>query len=211
MTDKELLDGLRTTLADVRLGTPVESVLARGRVLRRRRRLLPAAAAGAACLAGVAGLGVAGGLPGTAGQVRLAAFTVTKQPHHMVDLAVRKHGQIDPRRLVYALRSAGVPVAGSRSACQADRLPISAILTSPRAGKDDLAVYRIHVSEIPRGSYIQVVVPSRGATRAAPRAAGHPRPAPRRDMIVISRWAGGSGPSLHHDPLELELVTPGPC
>jgi hypothetical protein len=221
VTDNELLDELKATLASVHLGTPVESVLARGRALRRRRRLLPAAATGAACLAGVAGLGAAGGLPSTAGQVSLAAFRVTAKPHHMVELAVRKHGKVNPRRLVFALRTAGVPAVyyvageptchpGKAHPSRRDRVPVSAILSSPRAGKPDVAVYRIHVSKIPRGTVIEIVIPGRGATRT-PRAAGHPRPASRGGAIVTYRWAGPGGPSVRHDSVELELVTPRSC
>ena len=56
MTDDDLLESIRSQFADVRLGAPLDEVLARGRELRRNGRWLPAMGAGAGTFATVAAL-----------------------------------------------------------------------------------------------------------------------------------------------------------
>lgn len=108
MNDNELLATVRERFSDVHMNIPADTILARGRSLRRYRRI-PALAAGSAAVV----LGLALGIPaltsGTApADAKLAAWTVTKEPSGIVLVTV---GQLsDPAGLQRTLRADGIPV-----------------------------------------------------------------------------------------------------
>lgn len=180
MTDDDLLENLRSELADVRLGTPIQDVLDRGNALRRHRRMLPAAGAGAvATAAGLAlGLGAVGG--SSAAHASLDAWTVTKLPHKTVSVTIRARAESgrDRLRLSRALVAVGVPalVRTKPPACQLrlspltpqpiytyHRLPqlrpIRRIALSPVSRAQRGTVIQIKVQRIPKGARIVIVVP----------------------------------------------------
>ena len=56
MTDDDLLETVRSELAELRLGAPVQDVMARGTALRRHRRMLPAVGTGAGVAVAATGM-----------------------------------------------------------------------------------------------------------------------------------------------------------
>jgi hypothetical protein len=119
MNDNELSSMVRESVAGIRSSTPVDQIISRGHAVRTWRRGVPAAAA-ALVVAGVAALGVtafapaghpgptavgkAGGYPAV---IRLAAWTVAKQPSGEIDVTIRQLEH--PARLQATLRADGLP------------------------------------------------------------------------------------------------------
>lgn len=107
MNDDEVLAAVRDSFSGVRMGTPLEQAVRRGKVLRVRRRGGRAAAlAGMAALAGAAAVTAVN--PSTpARTVTLAAWTVTVSPDHAVHVAIRQLS--DAAGLQRVLRADGIP------------------------------------------------------------------------------------------------------
>jgi hypothetical protein len=106
MNDNDMIGTVREPFAQVRMATPVEAVVARGRAIRRRR--LWGASGAAAVVAAAAVLVTLVALPGgRPAPVRLAAWTVTTQPGGIVAVSIRD--LLDPAGLQRALRAHGVP------------------------------------------------------------------------------------------------------
>jgi hypothetical protein len=108
MDDNDLMTAVREPFAGILMTTPVESVVTRGRAVRRgRRRLRGLAAAAAAVTAGVVSVLIAV-IPGgrTGAPVTLTAWTVVTEPNGTV--AVSIHDLRDPLGLQHALRAHGV-------------------------------------------------------------------------------------------------------
>jgi hypothetical protein len=105
VNDNEVLAAVRDAFSDVRMRTPLEQAMRRGRVMRARRRgYRVAALAGAAAVAAVAAVNL-----GTApsNTVALAAWTVTVRPDHTVTVTVRQ--MTDAAGLQRQLRNDGIP------------------------------------------------------------------------------------------------------
>jgi hypothetical protein len=195
MTDDDLLETVRADFAEVRLGVPVGDVMARGNEFHRSRRLLPAAGAGVGVMAVAAGLTFGLGAPGAApasSSASLAAWTVTTQPGHTVNLTIfnRRLSGPDRRHLSRALRAVGVPalVLTKRPEC-VSRIAIATLKPVPyrpatrlkhrpfpRAAKG--ATFRIKLSKVGAGDRVVIVVPKALRYVAVPPrrlpAAGHP-------------------------------------
>lgn len=113
MNDNEVLVAVRDSFSGVRMHTPLEQAVRRGRVLRARRHGYRAAAlAGAAALAAVTAvnLGTSGGAaPVSPGHhdIALDAWTVTVGPNHTVTVTVRQLS--DAAGLQRTLRADGIP------------------------------------------------------------------------------------------------------
>jgi hypothetical protein len=110
MNDDQVLIAARNTLSDVRLRTPLDEIMLRGRALRTRRRR---AIAGAAALACVSALTVtiaatAAHTGGSGAGTRLVAWTVTAGPGDSVTVTVRQ--TYDATGLQHTLRADGIPV-----------------------------------------------------------------------------------------------------
>jgi hypothetical protein len=103
VNDADVIREVRECFGEVRMDISLESVVLRGRSLRRRRRLPVMAAAVAGCIA----LAVAGILPGTGPRAELAAWTVTRKPTGIVAVSIRQLS--DPAGLQRTLRKDGVP------------------------------------------------------------------------------------------------------
>ena len=113
MIDDDLLTIVREQRSKVRMTTPVEQVIGRGRALRARRRL-PGLAAGALAAAGAAALAVTALLPAghQAGRplpALLAAWTVTPRAGGTIYVTVRQLR--DAAGLQRRLRADGVPAS----------------------------------------------------------------------------------------------------
>jgi hypothetical protein len=106
MQDNDVITLVREPFAEVGMTTPVEAVVARGRAVRRHRRLRRATSAAAAVAAGavLVTLAVTGGRPAP---VQLAAWTVITEPNGTVAVSIRDLR--DPAGLQRALQAHGVP------------------------------------------------------------------------------------------------------
>ena len=125
MNDDQLLATLREPYAQVGLAAPLDQVTRRGRQIRGRRRLLPAAA-GAAVLAGAAVASTAlAPASHPAATAKLAAWTVTRHDGGTLTITIRELR--DPAGLQARLRADGVPASVSFSlpppACQLGNVP----------------------------------------------------------------------------------------
>ncbi|MFI5912815.1 hypothetical protein [Dactylosporangium sp. NPDC051541] len=122
MTDDEVFDAVKKTLADVRMDRPVAAIEERGRQRRRNRGLLGVAAG--VGLAAVAGVAVAIPLlshddpPATAGpatgpsgvqSTEAPAFTLVANADGSVRLTLDYKKILDPPTLEKALAGAGIP------------------------------------------------------------------------------------------------------
>ncbi len=109
MNDSELMAAVRESVAEVHTAAPVEQILSRGRVVRARRRISALAAVLAAAAAAAVAVTVLPASHPAAHQpgVRLAAWSVVKQPGGDVTVTIRE--LYDPAGLQRELRAAGVP------------------------------------------------------------------------------------------------------
>ena len=110
MNDDQVLTAARNALSDVRLRTPLDEIMVRGRALRTRRRR---AIAGTAALACVSALAVtiastAAQTGGSSAGTKLVAWTVTAGPRDSVTVMVRQ--TYDATGLQRTLRADGIPV-----------------------------------------------------------------------------------------------------
>ena len=185
MNDNELSSMVCESVAGIRSSTPVEQIISRGHVVRTWRRRVPAAA-GALVVAGVAALGVTALAPSghpaptAAGQagghpavVRLAAWTVTKQPHGEIDVTIRQLQH--PAQLQATLRADGLPAHVTFSPDSADaacRIYADPRTESPKqrvASLKQLAsviwpsydgstmILAIHPSKLPTGAGVAII------------------------------------------------------
>lgn len=103
---RDVMTAVREPFAGVRMTTPADVVVTRGRSIRRHRRQA-AGAAGAAVVAALA-LAIFAILPASRpASVRLAAWTVTTEPSGIVAVTIRDLR--DPAGLQRALQAHGVP------------------------------------------------------------------------------------------------------
>jgi hypothetical protein len=116
MNEHDVACQVRESFSGLRMDTPLEAVVARGRARRRHRLSAAAGAAVAATAAGAtAALTLTPGGPATAQSghppVRLAAFSVTSGPHGSTTLTLRKGApyRLDPAALRAALAAHGIP------------------------------------------------------------------------------------------------------
>jgi hypothetical protein len=115
MSDADVLTAARNSLTGMPLASPpdVEAIMARGRRIRRHRRLIPgvtgtlAVAAGAALA--VTALAQAGHPASRQPTVQLAAWTVTKLADGKISVTIRELK--DPAGLQSTLRKDGVPAS----------------------------------------------------------------------------------------------------
>ena len=103
----------RDALSGARMETPVETILAKGRSRRHRRRLVQLSAAGAAasgCLAlGLAAVIGSGSPAPLSGTIRTAAFTLARNANGTASLKLNQDQTFDPATLQQALARDGIP------------------------------------------------------------------------------------------------------
>lgn len=109
MNDDKVMTTVKEPFAGVRMDTPVEQIVSRGRAVRARRRI--PGVAGAMAVLAAAALAVTALLP--SGQhpasPRLTAWTVTKLPDGKVEIFYWRLS--DPRALQRKLRAVGIPAS----------------------------------------------------------------------------------------------------
>jgi hypothetical protein len=113
-TVRDSLATARDSLTEVRMTTPLDTIVRHGRARRRRHRLT--GLAGAAVVAAGTVLAVTALLPAShlaprQPRVQLAAWTVVKQPGGIIHVTMRELH--DPAGLQAALRADGVPASVS--------------------------------------------------------------------------------------------------
>ena len=197
MNDSELSSMVCESVAGIRSSTPVDQIISRGHAVRTRRRI--PAAAGALVVAGVAALGVTALAPAghpaptAAGQtgshsaiVRLAAWTVTKQPNGEIDVTIRQLQH--PAQLQATLRADGLPAHVSFSPDSTDAA--CRTYADPRTESPKQRVASLK-------TLMSVVWPSYdGSTMFL---AMHPSKLPSgAGMAIIAVKGGGAGLSLVH-------------
>jgi len=89
MNDDELITILREQRDRVRMTTPVEEVIGRGRAVRARHRVRAAGAALAAAAAVAVGVALPASHPTSGAPVHLAAWTVTRQANGSIKVTIR--------------------------------------------------------------------------------------------------------------------------
>jgi hypothetical protein len=157
MNDDELNTSVRDRFTGVRMDTPVDDIITRGRAVRARRRI-PVAAGGLAVAAGVA-VGVATLLPASrpashSTTASLTAWTVQKQGNGDVRVTIRQLR--DPSGLQAKLRADGIPAnvsySGLPAACQpvaVTKDQLGSVYTRHQHGHR--VVFVIHPSALPSG------------------------------------------------------------
>lgn len=123
-TVRDSLTAARDSLTEVRMTTPLDTIVGHGRARRRRHRLT--GLAGAAVVAVGTVLAVMALLPAShpashQPRVQLAAWTVVQQPGGIIHVTIRELR--DPAGLQAALRADGVPASvsfgnGQQTACR---------------------------------------------------------------------------------------------
>jgi hypothetical protein len=162
MNDDELNTTVRERFTDVRLDTPVEEIVKRGRAVRARRRI-PVAAGGLAVAAGVAigatALAGAGQPASHPAGATLTAWTVQKQSNGNVRVTIRDLR--DPAGLQARLRADGVPAnvstSGLPAACRPAAVTKSGlrrVVTRHQHGRR--VVFVIHPSALPSGDGVLI-------------------------------------------------------
>jgi hypothetical protein len=162
MNDGELITAVRESVADVHTAAPVEQILSRGRVVRARRRISALAALLAAAAAAAVAVTVLPASHPAANQprVRLAAWSVVKQPGGDVTVTIRQ--LYDPAGLQRELRADGVPAAVTfyghpHVSCRlypADRALMGKIF--PTDVRDPYAAVEIRPSALPAGAAVYI-------------------------------------------------------
>jgi hypothetical protein len=135
MNDNSVLDTVRDslsaakgTLTETHMNTPLDTIVQRGRLARRRRRLvgLTGTAAVAASAALVVGLtGVAGSAPThSTGTIRTVAFTLVRHANGTATLTIKPNGLLHAATLQNDLQQDGIPaMVTSGSFCFSDPAP----------------------------------------------------------------------------------------
>jgi hypothetical protein len=160
MNDDTLLTAVRDTFAGVRMDTPPEQIVRRGRAVRARRRL-PRVAGAVAAVAGTA-VAVTALLPAShQSETHLAAWTVTRQADGAILVTIRQ--LTDPAGLQRTLRADGVRASVTfddqqNPACRNYSKPSSALTNSvigmPLGYHEPTLV--IHPSNLPADAGLQI-------------------------------------------------------
>jgi hypothetical protein len=157
--NEDVLDTVRAGLADVRMDTPVEAIVAAGRARRRRR--VSAGAAGVAVAAGLA-LGVPAlhhdGTEPPSGGVQLAAFSLVSHPNGTATLTLVKGATLNPTTLSSALAGAGVPaIVRVGTFCDSPRKTpgLDEVMSSAK-GADGKVVVTFTPSAMPAGAELSI-------------------------------------------------------
>lgn len=105
MNDTDVINEVRERFGEIHMTTSLDTVVARGRALRRRKRnrYRLAVAVAAACVA----LAAVKIWPDSSPRASLAAWTVSKEPAGIVAVTIRELN--DPAGLQRTLREEGVP------------------------------------------------------------------------------------------------------
>ena len=159
MNDNEVLDHIRNGLSEVRMGTPVEAIMARGRS-RRRRRWGVAVTVTTGFMVGLVAISLLASVRAPTGEnpARLPAFTLVSNLDGTATLTLVK-GQIpDPDVLRAKLEQAGIPaVVNVGSSCDSAPEPVGLDeVVSSYQRADGSVVLVITPSAMPTGTELSI-------------------------------------------------------
>ena len=169
MNDSEFASTIKDPFAQIHMTTHLDSVIARGRALRRRHL----AAAGAAVAAGAAATALAVSVlvpaTGSPARVSLAAWTVTREPGGTVAVTIRNLNNPDAltRKLqhdgVRANFSGNIPAISPAGRINRECLEpattnpaVRRALTVRTISNPHLAAFLLHPSAIPAGDTLSI-------------------------------------------------------
>lgn len=110
---RDSLTTARDSLTEVRMGTPLDTIVRHGRAARRRHRVIGLAGTGAVAVAAALVIGLTGvigsGPAQHASTIRTAAFTLVSNANGTATLTIHPRVLLDPKILQRDLRKDGVP------------------------------------------------------------------------------------------------------
>jgi hypothetical protein len=162
MNDNDILDRVSTSVSGLHMETPVDAIVARGHV-RRRRRVSGTAAVGVVAAVGLA-LGlvtVEGGQhPASNAGVQLASFTLVSNTDGTATLTLIKGVPLDADGLRQKLADAGIPaVVNVGRTCDSHPQPAGLDqVVSPQRRSDGSVILTITPSAMPAGAELSIGV-----------------------------------------------------
>jgi hypothetical protein len=164
MNDNDILDRVSASVSGLHMETPVDAIVARGH-LRRRRRMSGTAAVGVVAAGGLA-LSLATVDQGqrtptdNSGGVQLASFTLVSNTNGTETLTLIKGVPLDPSALRDKLAAAGIPaVVNVGRTCDSHPQPAGLDeVVSPQRRSDGSVVLVITPSAMPAGAELSIGV-----------------------------------------------------
>jgi hypothetical protein len=162
MNDTEIIEQIRISVADVHMGTPVDTIIAQGRAHRHSRRVLGVGIAGTLALAvALAGIEHARTTPTpNPANAQLTAFSVATAADGTTSLTLRKGSEyrLDPDALRQALAAHNIPATVTlNETCDTTPQPqgLDEVVTTQRNA--DGAVYlTINPAAMPSGAELSI-------------------------------------------------------
>ncbi|HEY0870860.1 MAG TPA: hypothetical protein VGD55_10720 [Acidothermaceae bacterium] len=168
MNDNDILDRVTASASGLHMETPVDAIVARGHVRRRRR------VSGTAAVGVIAAVGLAVGLvtvegdqhPESSGGVQLASFTLVSNTDGTATLTLVKGVPLDADGLRHKLADAGIPaIVNVGRACDSHPQPAGLDqVVSPQRRSDGSVVLTITPSAMPAGAELSIGVFPTGRT-----------------------------------------------
>lgn len=125
-TVRDSLTTAKDSLTEVRMSTPLDSIVRRGRATRRRHRLIGLAGTGAVAVTAALAIGLTGVIGSThrTGIIRTAAFTLVSNANGTATLTINPRVLLDPSTLQSDLKQDGIPAMVTvGSFCSSDPPP----------------------------------------------------------------------------------------
>jgi hypothetical protein len=125
-TVRDSLTTAKDSLTEVRMSTPLDTIVRRGRAARRRHRLIGLAGTGAVAVTAALAVGLTGviGSAHRPGTIRTAAFTLVSNTNGTATLTINPRVLLDPSTLQSDLKQEGIPaIVRVGSFCSSDPPP----------------------------------------------------------------------------------------
>jgi hypothetical protein len=142
-TVQDSLTTARDSLSEVRMSTPLDTIVRHGRTTRRRRRLIGLAGTGAVAVTAAVAVGLASSAPvhGTS-TIQTAAFTLVSNANGTATLTIKPKVLLEPGTLQRDLARDGISAKVTvGSFCSSDPAPAGLL----------------HVVSIPRTRYVRTI------------------------------------------------------
>ena len=125
-TVRDSLTTAKDSLTEVRMSTPLDTIVRRGRATRRRHRLIGLAGTGVVAVTAALAIGLTGVIGSThrTGTIRTAAFTLVSNANGTATLTINPRVLLDPSTLQSDLKQDGIPaMVTAGSFCSSDPPP----------------------------------------------------------------------------------------
>jgi hypothetical protein len=144
---QDSLTTAKDSLAEVRMSTPLDTIVLRGRATRRRYRLIGLAGTGAVAVTAALAVGLTGvtGSAHRTGIIRTAAFTLASNANGTATLTLNPRVLLDPSTLQRDLKQDGIPaMVTAGSFCSSDPPPagflrVVSFQPKPQGGQNEHA------------------------------------------------------------------------